>query len=69
MSREYESSLTENGNLEMKKIKEHLFYTFVGDFIAAIQLNSFKRKWRKLNCENDTVPNSIYNGSVFKTKI
>lgn len=63
MSREYESLLQkmeENGNWEMKKIKEHLFHTLVGDFIAAIQLNSFKRKWRKLNSENDTVPTSIF---------
>ena len=44
----------------MGKLKTLLFYTILGDFVSAMQLNSFKRKWKRFNFENDTIPNNIF---------
>ena len=44
----------------MGKLKTILFYTILGDSVSAMQLNSFKRKWKRLNFENDTIPNNIF---------
>lgn len=43
----------------MNKIKKLICDSLVGDWIAAIQLHSFKTKWEKENPHNGTFPTSI----------
>ena len=50
----------------MDKIKQFICNTFVGDWIAAIQLYNFKKDWKKRNHENGTFPSSIFPKDIVK---
>lgn len=44
----------------MISVKQYWGNTIGGELKRRIKLNYFRRKWRKENCNNDTVPNNVF---------
>ena len=44
----------------LRQFYESLRYSFIGEMAKQVKLNHFRRRWRKRNKDNQTVPNIIF---------